>query len=69
MKRNTVLERELLNEKEEDFFEREDWDCPECEFKGEPKVSTFNEGTDADGRRGQLVTYITCPECEFEEVI
>lgn len=45
------------------------WDCPDCDFVGYPRVMEVKENTDRDGNRGKSVHYVVCPECEHEEAI
>lgn len=45
------------------------WKCPECGYKGEPIVEESVENTDRDGRRGVMITWVTCPKCGYEEGI
>ena len=41
----------------------DDISCPACEWEGEPKRFQTTEGSDRDGNRGVLVTWLRCPEC------
>jgi len=37
--------------------------CPACGFEGLPDVEKTIEGSDRDGNRGVVVTWLNCPEC------
>jgi len=49
--------------------EHEDFDCPNCEFIGEPIVEEERYGTDRDGNRGMDLTTIRCPICDYEKAL
>ena len=37
--------------------------CPTCGYEGCGEIEKTLEGTDADGNRGVIVTWVQCPEC------
>ncbi len=70
------MDDKLKDELNEKFIEEllksndtidEVWECPDCGWEGTPKSYKSMEDTDADGNRGRLVTWIICPECEWEQ--
>ena len=40
--------------------------CPKCGCIDTPIVRTSNEGTDTDGNRGKVTTWVECRHCGYE---
>jgi predicted RNA-binding Zn-ribbon protein involved in translation (DUF1610 family) len=50
------------------YFDEDDteYSCPKC-GSGDTHVKRFYEKDDADGNRGEWVTYLFCNDCGYEE--